>query len=107
MSKRKRDEQITNEKAKKILLDYAIEGCGYCHQGGKEIEISFMMAAEALEKQIPKKPYIDNKNGVYEKEYCPTCHRSVFLGDHHCTCGQALDWSEDNENQGRQNCRSD
>lgn len=50
------------------------------------------MAIEALEKQIPKKPYNDNENGVYEKEYCPTCHRSLFPNEHHCKCGQAITW---------------
>lgn len=49
----------------------------------------------ALEKQIPKKPYLDNENGLYEKEYCPTCHRSLFPNEHHCECGQAIDWSEE------------
>lgn len=49
---------------------------------------------EALEKQIPKKPYKDNENGVYEKEYCPACHRSLFPNDHHCVCGQAILWEE-------------
>ena len=52
------------------------------------------MAINVLEKQIPKKPYIDNENGVYEKEHCPTCHRSLFPNDHHCRCGQALDWND-------------
>lgn len=52
------------------------------------------LAINALEKQIPKKPYMDNENGVYEKEHCPTCHRSLFPNDHHCRCGQALDWSD-------------
>ena len=51
------------------------------------------IAIEALEKQIPKKPYLDNDNGIYEKEYCPTCHRSLFPNDDHCICGQAIDWS--------------
>lgn len=50
------------------------------------------VAKKALEKQIPKKPYSDNDNGIYEKEYCPNCHRSLFSNDHHCRCGQALDW---------------
>ena len=50
------------------------------------------LAIEALEKQIPKKPYKDNENGVYEKEHCPSCHRSLFPNDHHCECGQAIDW---------------
>ena len=62
------------------------------HDFVKEIKI----AIEALEKQIPKKSYKDNENGVYEKEHCPSCHRSLFPNDHHCECGQAIDWS-DNE----------
>lgn len=49
---------------------------------------------KALEKQIPKKPYSDNDNGIYEKDCCPTCHRSLFPNDHHCRCGQKLDWSD-------------
>ena len=51
-------------------------------------------AIAALEKQIPKKPYQDNENGVHEKDYCPTCHRSLFPYDHHCRCGQAIDWTD-------------
>ena len=53
------------------------------------------MAINALEKQIPKKPYKDNENGIYKKEYCPICHRSLFPNDHHCICGQAIDWSDE------------
>ena len=54
-------------------------------------------AKEAVEKQIPKRPYLDNDNGIYEKEYCPTCHRSLFPNDHHCICGQTIDWSKNND----------
>ena len=54
-----------------------------------------IMAINALEKQIQKKPYKDNENGVYEKDHCPTCHRSLFPNDHHCECGQAIDWSDE------------
>lgn len=53
------------------------------------------LAINALEKQIPKKPYKDNENGIYEKECCPTCNRSLFPNDHHCICGQAIDWSDE------------
>ena len=53
------------------------------------------IAINALEKQIAKKPYKDNDNGVYEKDHCPTCHRSLFPNDHHCECGQAIDWSDE------------
>ena len=53
------------------------------------------VAIQALEKQIPKKPYKDNENGIYEKEYCPICNRSLFPNDRHCICGQAIDWSDE------------
>ena len=56
---------------------------------------AIQIAIQALEKQIPKKPYKDNENGIYEKEYCPICHRSLFPNDHHCICGQAIDWSDE------------
>ena len=53
--------------------------------------IAFDVAISALEKQIPKKPYEDY-NGEIHKNKCPTCHRSLFPDEHHCKCGQALDW---------------
>lgn len=60
-----------------------------------EFESALALAIEALEKQMPKKPDKDNENGVYEKEHCPSCHRSLFPNDHHCECGQAIDWKDD------------
>ena len=48
---------------------------------------------EALEKQIPKKP-IDR---CMFKE-CPTCQEVEISCCGYCpSCGQALDWSEENE----------
>ena len=65
------------------------------------------IAIEAMEKQIPKKPikknpvcYDKRKDGneLYAYDYhCPYCDRKVNKGEHHCRCGQALDWEEDNE----------
>ena len=52
------------------------------------------VACKALEKQIPKKPGVDNDNGIYETEHCPNCNRQLFPNEHHCRCGQALDWSD-------------
>lgn len=66
--------------------------CGQKGLYDAEFESSLALAILALEKQIPKKPYKDNENGVYEKEHCPSCHRSLFPNDHHCECGQAIDW---------------
>ena len=72
-----------------ILENQEPEDAGYYLQLEHE-----KMVLDALEKQIPKKPYLDNDNGVYDKEHCPTCHRSLFPNDHHCRCGQALNWSD-------------
>ena len=48
------------------------------------------LAISALEKQIPKKPDLDD--GVY----CPCCLHEfkVYSATRYCpNCGQALDWS--------------
>ena len=66
--------------------------CGQKGLYDAEFESALALAILALEKQIPKKPYKDNENGLYEKEHCPSCHRSLFPNDHHCECVQAIDW---------------
>lgn len=70
-------------------------------------------AKSALEKQIPKKLLIDNRNihyVNYKDFFCPYCRIRIISiisridGDFiigkkqkHCdNCGQALDWSENN-----------
>lgn len=65
------------------------------------------MAKEALQKQIPKKP-IDICTPVVTWGICPVCKgeidklgdqpNRVFIHDRYCKdCGQALDWSDENE----------
>lgn len=51
---------------------------------------AILMAKEALEKQIPKKPV----GGVKAAGICPNCNRNyVEYKDKYCRrCGQALDW---------------
>lgn len=39
---------MTNEEAIRIISNYDVLPCGYCHQGGKEIEEAFNLAIEAL-----------------------------------------------------------
>ena len=70
--------------------------CANCDivQDVEDLNNAYDVAIKALERQIAKKPYKDNENGIYEKEYCPICHRSLFPNDHHCICGQTIDWSE-------------
>lgn len=78
-----------------------------CKQALEKIELTIdMTLAEAVEKQVPKKPY-KTKEPISRKQndyYCSVCKR--YLGDdmelkHACLqpeycqhCGQALDWSE-------------
>ena len=53
-------------------------------------------AIKALEKQVPRKPYL--WNGL--NYICPNCHRSEYIANiplnTHCGfCGQKIDWSEE------------
>lgn len=54
------------------------------------------MAIEALEKQIPKNPIkVDSGVNDYDFDYkCPNCEDYVDEGEHHCECGQAIDWGD-------------
>ena len=67
-----------------------------------DYDTAFHMAIDALNKQIPVKP-VKSKTARYGMGWdyhdweCPTC--GAFLapepttnGDHHCKCGQAIDW---------------
>lgn len=40
------------EEAIKIIKNYDVNGCGYCHQGGDEIEEAFNIAIKALEQEL-------------------------------------------------------
>lgn len=62
----------------------------------KDIE-ALNMAIEALEKQIPKKP-IDKTKSTDDYGYCPNCKTIIddYSDFKFCsTCGQAIDWSEE------------
>ena len=71
-------------------IKYEVNEEGHCGY----IEDELRLAMTALEKQIPQKPKLDNDNGIYETEHCPNCNRKLFPNEHHCRCGQALDWSD-------------
>ena len=83
------------EKLKNMRLFMQITDKNSEHKFAEDDYKANEIAIQALEKNILKKPYKDNENGVYEKDYCPTCHRSLFPNDHHCICGQAIDWSDE------------
>lgn len=75
-------------------IDTATEIAGK-GEDGKAFE-DMEMAIKALEKQIPKKP-IKVDSGVHDYPFdyeCPYCNKNVDELDHHCECGQTLDWGK-------------
>lgn len=66
----------------------------------EKCEKAIEMAIQALEKQIPKKPYSDLKGLLDAKMWhCPVCKKEVIsdwnrdLANDYChNCGQKLDW---------------
>lgn len=49
------------------------------------------------DKQIPKNP-IKVDSGVYDYDFdyeCPSCGENIDEYEHHCKCGQILNWSEE------------
>ena len=52
---------------------------------------------EALEKQIPKKPFLKDlfELGTMQGTVCPNCEIVLCGKEKYCSrCGQALDWSD-------------
>lgn len=56
------------------------------------------MACTALEMQIPKKPIVHGFGEGREintiSYTCPNCDKHMSKEEHHCECGQALEWGE-------------
>jgi hypothetical protein len=76
-----------------ILIASEWNGSGQCTY--YELKEARKIAAEALEKQIPKKPEI-KLNGTTGQNtfcHCPNC-KSIIVGNKkYCdNCGQTLDW---------------
>ena len=68
------------------------------------VELNEDAIVKALQKQIPKNPIKKNPI-VYQKDkdgqehyaydnHCPLCDKKLKFSEHHCPCGQAIDWSE-------------
>lgn len=80
------------------MLKYAQNAYEPCSYGAVKIAID--KALKALQKQIPVEPFvwehkyynspIPNDDWGYE---CPCCgNQEIDYPQHHCTCGQALNW---------------
>lgn len=84
----------------------------YCGFHGKEaaikaIEEACLLACDALKKQVPKEPkmwrnppcYPDWADDDWGWE-CPKCgNQEIDYIDHHCECGQAIDWTKEEGEQ--------
>lgn len=106
---------MTYKKAKDIIECTAVENCDLCttnvKNGGdcdcqKEFYTAINLAIEALEKQIPKKPKLNedacgcriDKTYSTDAHFCYNCNSYVpnYDYDKFCSaCGQAIDWSYD------------
>lgn len=87
------------EEALEIITN-AIQRDGMTIEQDKALSI----AQKAIDNLIPKKPvksnpicYAKTKDGKELHAYtyrCTVCYANVKIGTHHCSCGQALDWSD-------------
>lgn len=92
---------MTNEEAiAELKTSYCTE-CSAAIENNTcyENECEIFLSIEALEKQIPKKPI--KAKGENLDWLCPVCGEWVGWVDaltwekeHHCECGQKIDWSE-------------
>ncbi len=87
------------EEAKKYLKFYAGDGLMKYVLTPIRTE-ALIYAIDALEKQIPKKPFLFGSKPIY---LCPNCNRAEYIKrrdalDTHCGfCGQAIDWCDSEE----------
>lgn len=66
----------------------------YKHSGSNLVVKAHNMAIAALEKQIQKKPNMEQKDSMgVPIERCPSCFSFGIL-EYCAKCGQKLDWSE-------------
>ena len=57
------------------------------------------IAVSALEKQIPEPSKVAEGNdvdGIWRPDmfFCPTCGKVIDPCEHHCICGQKIDWED-------------
>lgn len=88
-----------------ITLQYCDANENYIQDFKEKTDI-YDMAIEALEKQIPKKPTPVILGEIFKDAFytCPCCGDDWNVNEYgsameYCwTCGQAIDWSEVEEN---------
>lgn len=92
------DEAITHAE------NVANGGCDECAKEHRQLA-EWLSELKMLreEKQTPKKPIVWEEKGIFPLPAemddwgyrCPCCgNEDIDYPEHHCPCGQALDWSE-------------
>ena len=98
---------MTTEKAIYQLTDLIKDRESFCHRDDfddvflQDIE-ACKMGIQALEKQVLKKPIVKLSYICGKKYYCSKCNRYICADydkkKSYCyNCGQALDWSDNDE----------
>lgn len=87
-------------KAIERLKEYYDNSVIFSETVGEEVDSfteALQMAISALEKQIPEPPKVAEGNdadGIWRPDmfFCPTCGKVIDTCEHHCICGQKIDW---------------
>lgn len=108
----KKIKDIIMAEIKRLPSHYDTEVNDYVYDSISEVDELLQLnklICGALEKQIPKKPiyndygYNDFDEFLPNCAKCPNCGSEIPYGtwnyedSHHCECGQALDWGEENK----------
>ena len=98
---------MTLEEAIDFILNKIQIDVRFCSDEDIEkTEAALKLAISALEKQMPKQPKYEDVDNVYGaiKRTCTACGDVCMVSkgakpyEHYCRqCGQALDWSENND----------
>ena len=89
--------------SEKLTPQEAIESikCNYPPPNYSILRESLDISIEALEKQIPKKPFLESKKGIatIAMWHCPVCKNEIIsnwnrdIANSYCHhCGQAILW---------------
>ena len=93
--------KLGETKLSKHIADVEDEEAGRIYNIAIEELLMYGLAAEALERHIPKEPkqketIVNTSERHYLTRYiCPRCDEEICKGDYFCKkCGQALNWEE-------------
>ena len=96
------------EKLEALLILWRLRSNMGCYECYTERRDALREGIRALEKQIEKRPIYSELDDVNDdgiliptKAVCPTCGYEFEFGtwndedNHHCVCGQAINWERD------------